>query len=168
VIRYDLTFTCLIHPSYPVEYADLVIIDLSKAATAEGRAELAVELRTALTTHGFFYIINHGYTQTQVKYDKPCYTRTFSFSAQTERMFDIADIPMSGVPDEEKRAYAGNSKETGLFQGYKPRQYWVSFHESRCLLLPPLTPHNSTSIRVCLTNKSTIIVRANSIFAEEI
>jgi len=90
-----------------LEYADLVMIDLSKAATAEGRAELAVELRTALTTHGFFYIINHGYTQ-----------------AQTERMFDIADIPMSGVPEEEKRAYAGNSKETGLFQGYKPRQYW--------------------------------------------
>lgn len=40
-------------------------------------------------------------------------------------MFDIADIPMSGVPEEEKWAYAGNSHETGLFQGYKPRQYWV-------------------------------------------
>lgn len=90
-----------------LQYADLTIIDLSKAATAEGRAELAVDLREALTTHGFCYIINHGYTQ-----------------AQNERMFDIADIPMSGVPEEEKRAYAGDSKKTGLFQGYKPRQYW--------------------------------------------
>ena len=43
-------------------------------------------------------------------------------------MFDIADIPMSRVPEDEKRVYAGNSKETGLFQGYKPRQYWV--HDS--------------------------------------
>ncbi|KAG1737555.1 uncharacterized protein EDB91DRAFT_1083066 [Suillus paluster] len=91
-----------------LQYADLAIIDLSKATTTEGRAELAVELRNALTTHGFFYIINHGYTQ-----------------AQTERMFDIADVPMSGVAEDEKRAYAGNSKETGIFQGYKPRQYWV-------------------------------------------
>lgn len=90
-----------------LQYADLTIIDLSKAATAEGRAELAVELREALTTHGFCYIINHGYTQ-----------------AQNERMFDIADIPMSGVPEEEKRAYTGDSKKTGIFQGYKPRQYW--------------------------------------------
>ncbi|KAG1859262.1 Clavaminate synthase-like protein [Suillus subluteus] len=90
-----------------LQYADLAIIDLSKAATAEGRAELAVELREGLTTRGFCYIINHGYTQ-----------------AQNERMFDIADIPMSGVPEDEKRAYTGDSKKTGIFQGYKPRQYW--------------------------------------------
>ncbi|KAG1872947.1 Clavaminate synthase-like protein [Suillus subalutaceus] len=90
-----------------LQYADLAIIDLSKAATAEGRAELAVELREALTTHGFCYIINHGYTQ-----------------AQNERMFDIVDIPMSGVPEDEKRAYTGDSKKTGILQGYKPRQYW--------------------------------------------
>ncbi|OJA18294.1 hypothetical protein AZE42_05887 [Rhizopogon vesiculosus] len=31
---------------------------------------------------------------------------------------------MSGVPEEEKRAYVGNSKETGFFGGYKPRQFW--------------------------------------------
>ncbi|KAG2058139.1 Clavaminate synthase-like protein [Suillus hirtellus] len=90
-----------------LQYADLAIIDLSKAATAEGRAELAVELREALTSHGFCYIINHGYTQTQ-----------------NERMFDIADIPMSGVPEDEKRAYTGDSKKTGIFQGYKLIQYW--------------------------------------------
>lgn len=65
-----VAFTRLIHPSHPVEYADLAIIDLSKAATTEGRAKLAIELRTALTTHGFFYVINHGYTQAQVKSDK--------------------------------------------------------------------------------------------------
>ncbi|KAH7928364.1 Clavaminate synthase-like protein [Leucogyrophana mollusca] len=90
-----------------LDYADLAIIDLSKAATPEGRAALASELKTALLTHGFFYAINHGYTQ-----------------AQTDRMFDIADIPISHVPEDEKRAYAGDSKVTGRFEGYKPRQYW--------------------------------------------
>ncbi|KAG2076310.1 Clavaminate synthase-like protein [Suillus decipiens] len=111
----DLTVTVPQTPRYlpalptkeNLQYADLAIIDLSKAVTAEGRTELAVELREALTTHGFCYIINHGYTQ-----------------AQNERMFDIADIPMSGVPEDEKRAYTGDSKKTGIFQGYKPRQYW--------------------------------------------
>ncbi|KAH7915952.1 Clavaminate synthase-like protein [Hygrophoropsis aurantiaca] len=90
-----------------LDYADLAIIDLSKAATPEGRAELAQELKAAFLTHGFFFVINHGYTQ-----------------AQTERIFDIADVPISHVPEEEKITYAGNSKVTGRFQGYKPRQYW--------------------------------------------
>lgn len=112
--------------SYPVQYADLAIVDLSKAATAEGRAELAVELREALTSHGFCYIINHGYTQAQVKDVSSIVSFAYSyFQVQNERMFDIADIPMSGVPEDEKRAYTGDSKKTGIFQGYKPRQYWV-------------------------------------------
>lgn len=151
--------------SYLVQYADLTIIDLSKAATAEGRAELAVELREALTTHGFCYIINHGYTQAQVKYVQYRFFRVFSLSVQNERMFDIADIPMSGVPEDEKRAYTGDSKKTGIFQGYKPRQYWVD---------RSMTPAvyycwsfmNSTSMQACVTNTSTIIVRIQSKMAE--
>jgi hypothetical protein len=42
-------------------------------------------------------------------------------------MFDIADIPFSGVSDEEKSSYSGKMKETGSYQGYKPRQYWVRY-----------------------------------------
>ena len=41
-------------------------------------------------------------------------------------MFDIADIPFSQVSDAEKKAYEGRVKETGTYQGYKLRQYWVS------------------------------------------
>lgn len=52
-----------------VDYADLRIIDLSKADTSEGRAELAIQVRDSMTTQGFFYVINHGYTQAQVFYD---------------------------------------------------------------------------------------------------
>ncbi|KAF9230441.1 Clavaminate synthase-like protein [Melanogaster broomeanus] len=65
------------------------------------------EVKDAFRTHGFFYVINHGYTQ-----------------AQTDRMFDIADIPMSGSERRRETHYAGDSHATGLFQGYKPRQYW--------------------------------------------
>ena len=49
-----------------VEFADLAIVDLSKASTPEGRAELHPQLRDAFRSHGFIYAINHGYTQAQV------------------------------------------------------------------------------------------------------
>lgn len=91
-----------------VDYADLAIIDLSKAKTPEGRAALANEVRDALSTTGFFYVVGHGYTQ-----------------EETDRMFDIADVPFAQVSDEEKQAYLGKIKETGSFQGYKLRNYWV-------------------------------------------
>jgi hypothetical protein len=41
-------------------------------------------------------------------------------------MFDIADIPFARVSEEEKRIYVARMKETGSYQGYKPRQYWVN------------------------------------------
>jgi len=88
-------------------YADLAIIDLGKAITPEGRAELAAQVCDAMAKHGFFYAINHGYT-----------------SAQTARIFDIANIPFTAVEEEEKGVYTAAIKQTGSYQGYKPRQYW--------------------------------------------
>lgn len=52
--------------SHPVDYADLPIIDVSLSTTPEARAELAIQVRDAMTDHGFFYVINHGYTSSQV------------------------------------------------------------------------------------------------------
>jgi isopenicillin N synthase-like dioxygenase len=49
-----------------VEYADLAIIDLSKAKTEAGRKALAAEVVRAIITKGFFYAVQHGYTQEQV------------------------------------------------------------------------------------------------------
>lgn len=51
-----------------VDYADLAVIDLAKAGTAEGRAALAKQVTEAMAVHGFFYVINHGYTPEQVHY----------------------------------------------------------------------------------------------------
>ncbi|KAG6848923.1 hypothetical protein H0H93_012733 [Arthromyces matolae] len=90
-----------------LDYADLPIIDLSKAATFEGRSALAIQVRDAMLDHGFFYVINHGYTTTQ-----------------SERIFDIANVPFQYVSHEEKTVYAGTMKQSGSYQGYKLRQYW--------------------------------------------
>lgn len=49
-----------------MEFADLAIVDLSKAYSPEGRMELYPQLRDALRTHGFVCAINHGYTHAQV------------------------------------------------------------------------------------------------------
>ncbi|KAF9011696.1 hypothetical protein BDQ17DRAFT_783244 [Cyathus striatus] len=89
-----------------VDYADLAVIDLSKASTLNGRVELAREAVHALHESGFFYIINHGYTR-----------------EQTARLFDIADIPFSQVSEQEKQKYLGRMKETGSYEGYKLRGY---------------------------------------------
>ncbi|KZT29995.1 Clavaminate synthase-like protein [Neolentinus lepideus HHB14362 ss-1] len=94
-------------PTEDLDYADLPVIDFGKAGTAEGRAELAIVARDAMRTQGFVFAINHGYS-----------------AAQTKRMFDIANIPFDAVDREEKLMYSGDIKETGSFQGYKPRSYW--------------------------------------------
>lgn len=90
-----------------LNYADLPIINLSKCSSPDGRAALATQVRDAMTQEGFFYVINHGYT-----------------TSQSERIFDIANIPFDHVPTKEKQIYAGTMKETGSYQGYKLRQYW--------------------------------------------
>ncbi|KAG2076286.1 Clavaminate synthase-like protein [Suillus decipiens] len=89
-----------------LEYADLAIIDISKAGSEEGRAALAIELKEALLNFGFFYVVNHEYSQ-----------------AQTARMFDIADVPFSAVTDDEKQIYASTRKQNGILQGYTSVQY---------------------------------------------
>ena len=49
-----------------VEWADLAVIDLSKARSAEGRAEVAKQATDAMRNVGFFYVINHGYSSEEV------------------------------------------------------------------------------------------------------
>ena len=44
---------------------------------------------------------------------------------KNDRMFDIADVPFSVVPEDEKKRFAGDIKKTGSYRGYKLRQYWV-------------------------------------------
>ncbi|KIK34611.1 hypothetical protein CY34DRAFT_812806 [Suillus luteus UH-Slu-Lm8-n1] len=99
-----------------LEFADLPIIDLSKAHTPEGRAELYPQLRDALCTHGFIYAINHGYTQ-----------------AQRDRIFDIAGVPFNDVSPDEKKEYTADVEKVGYYAGYKPRQFWKVDTENQVL-----------------------------------
>jgi isopenicillin N synthase-like dioxygenase len=108
-----------------VDYADLAIIDISKADTEEGRAALAIEVREALLDYGFFYVVNHGYSQDQVRQFFDIVWIINIITTQTDRIFDIADLPFSAVSDSEKKIYAGTMKQSGSYQGYKLRQYWV-------------------------------------------
>lgn len=45
---------------------------------------------------------------------------------KNERIFDIADVPFTQVADDEKKKFSYDIKATGLYKGYKLRQYWVS------------------------------------------
>ena len=40
-------------------------------------------------------------------------------------MFDIADVPFSQVPLEEKLKYTSEIKESGSYRGYKLPRLWV-------------------------------------------
>lgn len=53
-------------PHSAVEWAEFPLIDLSKASTPEGLAELAPVVRDAMRTYGFLYVVNHGLSQAQV------------------------------------------------------------------------------------------------------
>ncbi|KAF5379541.1 hypothetical protein D9615_006661 [Tricholomella constricta] len=110
-----------------LDYADLAIIDLDKYKTAEGRAELVLDVRNAMSTVGFFYVVNHGYTQEQAR-SHPIYTHFHRITRltevpQTRRIFNIAEIP-SRASDDEKMKYVARIKEDGSYHGYKLRQYW--------------------------------------------
>lgn len=110
-----------------MEYADLAIIDISKTDTEEVRAALAIEVREALHDHGFFYVVNHGYSQAQVmKFLISCELLNDRFLTQTTRMFDIANVPFSGVNDSEKESYLSTRLEDGSVQGYILLKYTVS------------------------------------------
>lgn len=45
-------------------------------------------------------------------------------------MFDIADVPFALVPEDEKKRYANDIKQTGSYRGYKMRQYWVRLEDT--------------------------------------
>ena len=66
IVKPSVTRLLVSHRDDLVDYADLAIVDLGKASTLEGRRELAVQVREAMSTTGFFYVINHGLTPAQV------------------------------------------------------------------------------------------------------
>ena len=77
---------------------------------------------------------------------------------QNGRIFDVADVPFSQVSDDEKKQYAGKIKETGLYSGYKLREYWVRSPLHLLTLVVDLSA-TSTSTMESATRLNTSTVR---------
>ncbi|KAI1614625.1 Clavaminate synthase-like protein [Exophiala viscosa] len=92
----------------PVDFASLRTIDLSRYDDGpEARAELAEEIRLAMTTQGFFTIINHGITEKDIS-----------------RQVDIGHTILKRTPQEEKLRLKAPMIEEGSYHGFKPRGHW--------------------------------------------
>ncbi|OJK03728.1 hypothetical protein ASPACDRAFT_22765 [Aspergillus aculeatus ATCC 16872] len=93
-----------VHPpetTQPLDYADLVTLDLSLFETPEGRARLAEQLKQAAHEVGFFYITNFGLTQDQI-----------------DRQYAIGQ-EFYALPFEERLKYRAPLEE-GNYNGYRP------------------------------------------------
>ena len=91
-----------------LEYADLQTLDFSLWEKGEeGKDQLAKQIDEAMRTQGFFYVINHGVSAEQI-----------------ERMTDIGWTVLSETPMEEKKRLEARIQETGLYDGFKLRNYY--------------------------------------------
>lgn len=83
-------------------WADLIAIDLSKFDKPGGRQQLAAQLKHAISTVGFFYVINFGLSE-----------------AEVDEQFEIAQ-EIFALPEAEKHPYRVDPSKQGFF-GWKPR-----------------------------------------------
>ncbi|KAJ3764434.1 Clavaminate synthase-like protein [Lentinula raphanica] len=132
-----------------LDYADLAIIDLREfSAGPEARAKLASQVREAMSNQGFFYICDWswfnqgtGQWQASIRPDGHLQLRdSYLWSAyfqQTERMFDIADVPFAQTEYEEKEKYLSSIKEAGSYQGKLHRDVNRRGHPEALLPLLP-------------------------------
>ncbi|KAH8699106.1 Clavaminate synthase-like protein [Talaromyces proteolyticus] len=92
----------------PIEFVELKVLDFSKYNDGpEARKQLAEEVRQAMTTQGFFTIINHGISQSEI-----------------ERQVDIGHTIFKRTPPEEKESLKAPIVEKGSYFGFKPRGHW--------------------------------------------
>ena len=85
-----------------LEWAELVTIDLSEFDKLGGKQKLAAQLKHAISTVGFFYVINFGIPEQDV-----------------DEQFAIAKA-LFELPAEEKQKYRVNPNKQGFF-GWKPQ-----------------------------------------------
>lgn len=84
-----------------LDYADLVTLDLSVFDTPDGKQKLANQLKTAISTIGFFYVTNFGLD-----------------AAKVDEQFEIAQQLFS-MDMDSKMMFRVNPERQGFF-GYKP------------------------------------------------
>ncbi|ORY14878.1 hypothetical protein BCR34DRAFT_644607 [Clohesyomyces aquaticus] len=84
-----------------LDYADMMTLDISLFDTPDGKQQLAKQLRTAISTLGFFYVTNFGLTPSAV-----------------DSQFEIAQSLFS-MPAASKMKHRVDATKQGFF-GYKP------------------------------------------------
>lgn len=94
----------------PLEFADLEILDFGHYEDgASARQGLVEQVHKAMTTQGFFVIVNHGISE-----------------ALITRMVDIGHTILTRTPDEEKERLKADILGKGEYPGFKPRGHWKS------------------------------------------
>jgi isopenicillin N synthase-like dioxygenase len=91
-----------------IDFVDLKVLDFSKYDVGpEERKQLAEQVRQAMTTQGFFTIINHGISQSEI-----------------ERQVDIGHTIFKRTSAEEKELTRAPIVEKGSYFGFKLRGHW--------------------------------------------
>lgn len=91
-----------------IDFVSLNTIDLGRYEDGEeARAELAEQVRLAMTTQGFFYLVNHGIDEEDIT-----------------RQVDIGHTIFSNTSDEEKLRLQAPMTTEGSYHGFKPRGHW--------------------------------------------
>ena len=91
-----------------IDFVKLRTIDLGRYDDGpSARAELAEEVRLAMTTQGFFTLINHGLSEEDIT-----------------RQVDIGHHIITNTPYEEKQKLQAPMVEEGSYHGFKPRGHW--------------------------------------------
>ncbi|KAJ5605359.1 hypothetical protein N7510_010513 [Penicillium lagena] len=91
-----------------VPFVKLECVDLSDYDKGlEAKANLAKKIHDAMTTQGFFTIVNHGLREQEIT-----------------RQVDIGHHIITNTDMEEKRKLTASMIEEGSYHGFKPRGHW--------------------------------------------
>lgn len=92
----------------PIDFVSLHTIDLSQYdKSVSARKELAEQVRQAMTTQGFFTLINHGISEEEIS-----------------RQVDIGHTILKRTSQEEKEELRAPIRTEGNYFGFKPRGVW--------------------------------------------
>lgn len=91
-----------------LDFADLEILDFSHYnGGSKAKQALASQLHKAMSTQGFFVIVNHGISEGKIT-----------------RMVDIGHTILNRTPQEEKDRLRADIVGKGEYPGFKPRGHW--------------------------------------------
>lgn len=91
-----------------IDIISLLTVDLARCDNgSEARAELADDVRFAMTTQGFFFLVNHGISEESIT-----------------RQIDIGHTILGRTSLEEKVCLQASIIKEGSYHGLKPRGHW--------------------------------------------